>query len=150
MEATRGEADTPRDFTQIERAAQISADVVSSANTLSLPPSYLQGYGVLLKKDYTVTVTGGAANVRGKQVKLEEAHVLNLQDWVAPRMDTPQHYYIYLSLEGNLYVDIVAPVFSDFYGYYEQPDTGWRALGRVFVKSNTTIFASPVLLYPGR
>jgi len=130
-----------RDFAQIEAAAKASADAVAQANTLALPPGYINGFGVTLKKDYTVTVSGGAANVRGKQVKLEDAHLLTLQDWVAPRMDTPQHYYIYLSLEGNIYVDIVKPVFNDFYGYYEQPDYGWRVLGKLFVKSNNIIYA---------
>jgi hypothetical protein len=132
---------TSRDFEQIQRAAQASEDAVRDANTLSLPPGYIQGYGVTLRKDYTVVVNGGAANVQGKQVKLEDAHQLTLDDWVVPRMDTPQHYYIYLALDGHIYVDIVTPKFNDFYGYYEQADYGWRVLGKIFTYGNNIIYA---------
>jgi hypothetical protein len=139
-----------RNFDQIERAAQASADAVAESNTLSLPPGYISGFSVTLRKDYTVLVGGGAANVHGKQVNLVESHQLTLSDWIAPRMDTPQHYYLYLAMDGTIYVDNVIPVYNDFYGYYEQPNDGWRALGRIFVRSNLIIFASPVLFTGGR
>lgn len=139
-----------RDFDQINRAAQDSSDTVTRNDTLALPPGYIQGYGVTLHKDYTVTVNGGSANVQGKQVKLEDAHLLALEDWVAPRMDTPQHYYIYLAAGGQIYVDIVAPKFNDFYGYYEQPDYGWRAIGKLFSTSTQIIYAIQDVTRSGR
>jgi hypothetical protein len=106
-----------------------------------LPPGYIQGFEVTLRKDYTVLVTGGSANVGGRQVTLSEDHQLTLQDWIVPRMDTPQHYYLYLSKDGNIYVDIVKPKFDSFYGYYAQPAQGWRVIGKMFVKSTDIIYA---------
>lgn len=139
-----------RDFAQIERAAALSAQTVTSDNVLSLPPGYIQGFNVTLRKDYTVTVSGGAANVSGRQVKMESDHQLTLQDWVVPRMDTPQHYYIYLSKEGDIRVDIVKPKFNSFYSYYEQPDTGWRVIGKLFVKNTDIVYAIQDVSRSGR
>ena len=138
----------PRNWTEIERAAQLSAEVVAQSNTLSAPPGYIQGFTVTLRKDYTVLISGGAANVQGKMVRPDE-HQLTQDDWVAPRLDTPQHYFIYLTADGSIYVDLVKPTFDSFYGYYSQPDTGWRALGRLYVQSNLIIFASPVVYAGG-
>jgi hypothetical protein len=135
----------PRDFDQIQKAALASEQVVAADNTLSLPPGYIQGFDVRLRKDYTVLINSGTANVGGIQVRLKDDHQLALADWVAPRFDNPFHYYIYLSKEGNIYVDVVTPAYNSFYGYYESPGYGWRALGRLFVKSTDIIFASPVL-----
>jgi hypothetical protein len=139
--SSSGGCDTSRDWAQIQAAAQAQADTVSNDNTLSLPPGYISGFEVTLRKDYTVLITGGSANVGGRQVTLSEDHQLTLQDWVAPRMDTPQHYYLYLSKDGNIYVDIVKPKFDSYYGYYQQPATGWRAIGKMFVQSNNIIYA---------
>lgn len=140
----------PRDFSQLEKAAQATADTVAAANTLSLPPAYIQGFTVTLRQDYTVVVGAGVASVGGKQVRLQNDHQLNLQDWVAPRFDNPFHYYIYLAKDGHIYVDVIAPTYNTTYGYYEQPGQGWRALGRLFIKSTNIIFASSVLFTGGR
>jgi hypothetical protein len=139
-----------RDFDQIQRAAQAQAETVAQDNTLSLPPAYIQGFEITLRKDYTVMITGGSANVGGRQVTLSLDHQLTLQDWVAPRMDTPQHYYIYLSKDGNIYVDIIKPKFDSYYGYYQQPDTGWRVIGKLFVQNTNIIYAIKDVSRSGR
>jgi hypothetical protein len=148
--SSSGGCDTSRDWAQIQAAAQAQADTVSNDNTLSLPPGYISGFEVTLRKDYTVLITGGSANVGGRQVTLSEDHQLTLQDWVAPRMDTPQHYYLYLSKDGNIYVDIVKPKFDSYYGYYQQPATGWRVIGKMFVQSTNIIYAIKDVSRSGR
>lgn len=136
-----GGCEVSRDWAQIQAAAQAQADTVSNDNTLSLPPAYISGFEVTLRKDYTVLITGGVANVGGRSVTVSVDNTLTLQNWVAPRMDTPQHYYIYLSKDGVVYVDIVKPKFDSFYGYYCQPDTGWRSIGKLFTKSTNIVYA---------
>lgn len=137
-----------RDFSQIEAAALASQAVVAKDNTLSLPPGFINGFTVLLRKDYTVMIGGGAANVGGIQVKLDEDHQLTLQDWVVPRFNSPNHYFIYLAKDGHIWVDIVKPVYNAVYGYYEQPREQWRMLGRLFVVDTDIVFASGQFLSP--
>jgi hypothetical protein len=131
-----------RDFEQIAKAAAYIDNAQTADETTSLPPGYISGYYVTLKQDYTVTISAGTAYVAGRAVKMTEEHLLAGSDWVVPRLDTPQHYYIYLDKSGSIHVDLVQPRFNSGYGYYEQPDYGWRAIGKLFVKSNDIIYAS--------
>lgn len=132
----------PRDLDQIQAAAQYIANSVVADETTSLPPGYISGFNVTLAKDYTVTISAGTAYVAGRGVKLTEDHLLAATDWVAPRLDHPNHYYIYLDKTGSIRVDLVQPVYNNGYCYYEQPDYGWRAIGKIFLKNNDIIYAA--------
>ena len=130
-----------RDFEALYRA-QAEARTASNTNlTVSLPPGYLVGYDVRLRQDYTVVITAGAANVGGRLVQITEDHQLADADWVAPKINSTRHYYIYLSKAGQWFVDIVAPVWNNEFLYYEQPDTNWRAVGKIFLADSQIIFA---------
>jgi hypothetical protein len=134
-----------RNWSQIEAAALASKAAVASDNTLSTPPGFIQGFKIILNKDYTVDVGSGIANVGGRQVQLTSTHKLMLEDWVSPRASVPYHYYIYLSKEGKIYVDILSPTWSNQYYYWEQVNRGWRAIGKLFILNTDIIFASGTL-----
>ena len=129
-----------RDFEALYRA-QAEARTASNTNlTVSLPPGYLVGYDVRLRPDYTVVITAGAANVGGRLVQITEDHQLAYADWIAPKINSTRHYYIYLSKAGQWFIDIVAPVWNNEFLYYEQPDTNWRAVGKIFLADGQIIF----------
>ena len=139
-----------RDFAQIEAAARLMQDYQTKSEVLNMPPGYIVGFNITLNNLYAVTISSGTANVQGLAVQLAADHRLTGDDWVVQRIDTPNHYYIYLSKDGSVKVDLVRPLWNDQWAYYEQPDTGWRAVGRIFVKSTDIVFASPVLFSGGR
>jgi hypothetical protein len=130
-----------RDFPAIEKAFSQSQSEQSQSSVTNLPPGYIQGFTITLRKDYTVLITGGQANVGGLGVIMADDHQLTKDDWVAPRMNTPQHYYIYLAKTGHIYVDIVRPRFNSSFGYPEQVDYGWRCIGKLFVRDTDIIYA---------
>lgn len=131
----------PRDFDALYKAQQVAVNSTASIETLSLPPGYLSGYDVRLRKDYTVVVSAGTANVGGLRVQKKAEHQIVEEDWVAPKITSTRHYYIYLSKAGEFRVDIIAPKWSDKYIYWEHPDMGWRAVGKVFLYNGNVVFA---------
>lgn len=131
-----------RDFDQIAAAAaHVQASQVADETT-SLPPGYIEGFEPTLNPDYTVNIKAGIAYIAGRAVKMEADHLLAGEDWVAPRLDHPNHYYIYLDKSGSFRVDLVKPVYNRGYAYYEQPDFGWRAIAKIFLKNNNIIYCS--------
>lgn len=129
-----------RDYAAIMKSTETAQAATVQNEVISLPPGYIVGFDVRLRQDYTVLIKAGAANVGGSLVQISTDHQLEEADWVAPKINSTRHYYIYIAKDGSFKVDIIAPVWNNDLLYYEQPDMNWRAIGKIFLADKKIIF----------
>lgn len=130
-----------RDYAAIMKSTETADSATVQNEVISLPPGYIVGFDILLRQDYTILIKAGAANVGGSLVQTSTDHQVEEADWVAPKINSTRHYYIYISKDGSFKIDIVAPVWNNDLLYYEQPDMNWRAIGKLFLADSQIVYA---------
>ncbi len=123
------------------KAEAAAENLERDARSYGLPPGYIKGFDLTIDGDTgQLTIDAGFADVAGVFVRRNDSHVLTDEDYGTGVLRLPSlRYYIYLTREGQYWVDVSKPIYTKArYGLYH-PTYVYRYVAEFYMDVNNKI-----------
>ncbi|KKN35823.1 hypothetical protein LCGC14_0779710, partial [marine sediment metagenome] len=123
------------------KAEAAAENLERDARSYGLPPGYIKGFDLTIDGDTgQLTIDAGFADVAGVFVRRNDSHVLIDEDYGTGVLRLPSlRYYIYLTREGQYWVDVSKPIYTKAkYGLYH-PTYVYRYVAEFYMDVNNKI-----------